>query len=139
MKIVRVDKFEICGIKTRTKNADETSGSGKIPALWDKFLKENYNDFDEIYAVYYGYESDFSGEYSLLIGTKSPPRGNYEKKVVGGGKYAVFSADGADSQTTRDLWVQIWKFFESSDIKRAYTMDFERYLGGKVEIYISVE
>ena len=41
MKIINLeDSFEICGVKTRTKNEDEIDGKGKIPALWSKFMSE---------------------------------------------------------------------------------------------------
>ena len=42
MEILAVEGFKICGLKTRTKNADEINGDGKIPALWAKFMKEFY-------------------------------------------------------------------------------------------------
>ncbi|MBF0984468.1 MAG: GyrI-like domain-containing protein, partial [Campylobacter sp.] len=53
MKISYLDGFKIYGLKARTKNADELGGSGKIPALWAKFMKECYDGQSEIYGVYY--------------------------------------------------------------------------------------
>ncbi|WP_277620696.1 hypothetical protein [Campylobacter blaseri] len=38
-----------------------------------------------------------------------------------------------------ELWYEIWKFFDKSDVKRAYNTDFEKYIGkDKIEIYISL-
>ena len=71
MEILAVDGFKIYGLKTRTKNADEINGNGKIPALWAKFTKEFYDGKSEIYGVYCSYENGINGLYDLFIGTKS--------------------------------------------------------------------
>ena len=76
MKILKLrEGFEICGIKTRTNNADEVSGRGVIANLWGEFLKFNVSRSsatkNEIYAAYYDYENGTQGEYSVLIGTCS--------------------------------------------------------------------
>ena len=76
MKILKLrEGFEICGLKTRTNNADEMSGRGVIANLWGEFLKFNASRSsaakNEIYAVYYDYENGAQGEYSMLIGTCS--------------------------------------------------------------------
>ncbi|WP_298029695.1 hypothetical protein [uncultured Campylobacter sp.] len=42
MKILKLrEGFEICGLKTRTNNANEMSGRGVIANLWGEFLKFN--------------------------------------------------------------------------------------------------
>ena len=76
MKILKLrEGFEICGLKTRTNNADEISGRGAIANLWGEFLKFNASrssaEKNEIYAAYYDYENGAQGEYSALIGTCS--------------------------------------------------------------------
>ena len=76
MKILKLSEgFEICGLKTRTNNADEISGRGAIANLWGEFLKFNASrssaEKNEIYAAYYDYENGAQGEYSALIGTCS--------------------------------------------------------------------
>nr|WP_315005286.1 GyrI-like domain-containing protein [uncultured Campylobacter sp.] len=76
MKILKLrEGFEICGIKTRTNNADEVSGRGVIANLWGEFLKFNVSRSsatkNEIYVAYYDYENGTQGEYSVLIGTCS--------------------------------------------------------------------
>ena len=76
MKILKLrEGFEICGIKTRTNNADEVSGRGVIANLWGEFLKFNVSRSsatkNEIYAAYYDYENGTQGEYSVLLGTCS--------------------------------------------------------------------
>lgn len=79
MKILKLSEgFEICGLKTRTNNADEMSGRGVIANLWGEFLKFNASRSsatkNEIYAAYYDYENGVQGEYSVLIGTCSQER-----------------------------------------------------------------
>jgi CTA2 subfamily 1 protein 7 len=76
LKILKLrESFEICGLKTRTNNADEMSGRGVIANLWGEFLKFNASRSsatkNEIYAAYYDYENGAQGEYSVLIGTCS--------------------------------------------------------------------
>ncbi|WP_298988056.1 hypothetical protein [uncultured Campylobacter sp.] len=86
MKILKLSEgFEICGLKTRTNNADEISGRGVIANLWDEFLKFNASrssaEKSEIYAAYYDYENGAQGEYSVLIGTCSK-EGHHKKATT---------------------------------------------------------
>ncbi len=85
MKILKLSEgFEICGLKARTNNADETSGRGVIANLWGEFLKFNASRSsatkNEIYAVYYDYENGAQGEYSMLIGTCSKEQHHKESR-----------------------------------------------------------
>lgn len=137
MEILAVEGFKIYGLKTRTKNADEINGDGKILALWAKFTKEFYDGKSEIYGVYCSYENGVNGFYDLFIGTKSLCHGG-EILEIKSGKYAVFSFPN-ESQNVAKFWGEIWKYFESSELKRAYETDFETYLNEKIEIYISIK
>ena len=137
MEILAVDGFKIYGLKTRTKNADEINGDGKILALWAKFTKEFYDGKSEIYGVYCSYENGVNGFYDLFIGTKSLCHGG-EILEIKSGKYAVFSFPN-EPQNVAKFWGEIWKYFESSELKRAYETDFETYLNEKIEIYISIK
>nr|WP_315015839.1 effector binding domain-containing protein [uncultured Campylobacter sp.] len=137
MEILAVEGFKIYGLKTRTKNADEINGDGKIPALWAKFTKEVYDGKSEIYGVYCRYENGVNGFYDLFIGTKSLCSGG-EILEIKRGKYAVFSFP-CEPQNVAKFWGEIWKYFENSEPKRAYETDFEKYLNEKIEIYISIK
>lgn len=137
MEILAVEGFKIYGLKTRTKNADEVNGDGKIPALWAKFTKEVYDGKSEIYGVYCRYENGVNGLYDLFIGTKSLCSGG-EILEIKSGKYAVFSFP-SEPQNVAKFWGEIWKYFENSELKRAYETDFEKYLNEKIEIYISIK
>ena len=137
MEILAVEGFKIYGLKTRTKNADEINGDGKIPTLWAKFMREFYDGKSEIYGVYCRYENGVNGLYDLFIGTKSLCPGG-EILEIKSSKYAVFSFPG-EPQNVAKFWGEIWKYFEGSKLKRAYETDFERYLNEKIEIYISIK
>ncbi len=138
MKIINLDdSFEIYGVKIRTKNEDEMGGEGKIPALWSKFMGELYDGKSEIYSVYYNYESDFNGHYDNFIGTRSRQKGD-ENLDIQSGKYALFSFAN-EPQNVAKFWGEIWRYFESSELKRTYKTDFEKYLKDKIEIYISIK
>ena len=137
MEILAIEGFKIYGLKTRTKNADEINGDGKIPILWAKFMKEIYDGKSEIYGVYCSYESDVNGFYDTFVGTKSLCPGG-EILEIKSGKYAVFSFP-CEPQNVAKFWGEIWKYFESSELKRAYETDFEKYLNEKIEIYISIK
>ena len=158
MKILKLrESFEICGLKTRTNNADEVSGRGVIANLWGEFLKFNASRSsatkNEIYAAYYDYENGAQREYSVLIGTCSQER-RYkeshdeacksakqcrknerdetgEKLCIEAGDYAVF--DFANEPTRAgEYWAEIWKFFESSKLPSAFQTDFEKRLEDKI-------
>ena len=136
MEILEIEGFKIFGLKTRTKNADEINGDGKIPALWAKFTKDFYDGKSEIYGVYCHYESDVNGFYDTFVGTKSLCPGG-EILEIKSGKYAVFSFP-SEPQNVAKFWEKIWKYFEGSKLKRAYETDFEFYGGDEIKIYISV-
>ena len=155
MKILKLrEGFEICGLKTRTNNADEMSGRGVIANLWGEFLKFNASrssaEKNEIYAAYYDYENGAQGEYSVLIGTCSQERRYKEshdeacksakqcrknerdetcdKLRIEVGDYAVF--DFANEPTrTGECSAEIWKFFKSLKLQRAFKTGFERLFG----------
>ena len=138
MKIINLDdSFEIYGVKTRTKNEDEIGDEGKIPALWSKFMGELYDGKSEIYSVYCNYESDLNGHYDNFIGTRSRQKGD-ENLDIQSGKYALFSFAN-EPQNVAKFWGEIWRYFESSELKRTYKTDFEKYLKDKIEIYISIK
>ena len=138
MKIINLeDSFEIFGVKTCTKNEDEMGDEGKIPALWSKFMSEYYDGKSEIYSVYCNYESDLNGHYDNFIGISSHQKGDENLKIPSG-KYALFSFAN-EPQNVAKFWGEIWRYFESSELERAYKTDFEKYLKDKIEIYISIK
>lgn len=149
MQISHVEKdFEIYGLKARTSNADEIGGRGKIANLWNEFLKFGFDGTGEtriaktqIYAAYFDYEDGVNGEYSVLIG--SLPTGKFcagagDRVQIKAGDYVVFDFPN-EPQKVAKFWGEIWKYFESSRLKRAYETDFEKHLKDKIQIYISIK
>ena len=61
-----------------------------------------------------------------------------ENLKIQSGKYALFSFAN-EPQNVAKFWDEIWRYFESSELKRIYKTDFEKYLKDKIEIYISIK
>ncbi|MGP1484970.1 MAG: GyrI-like domain-containing protein [Campylobacter sp.] len=149
MQILRVKKdFEICGRKAQTSNFDEINGRGEIANLWGEFLKFGVDDTKiyatktQIYDAYFDYKNGADGEYSVLVGTTSPfykIGGEICEKVrIKAGDCAVFRFLN-DLQNVAKFWCEIWKYFENSQLKRAYKTDFEKHCKDKMQIYISIK
>ncbi len=136
----------IHGISIRTNNIDEMNPkTAKIGALHQNFDKEvavDYANGERIYAIYYDYESDASGNYSVLAGFDGKNKeNNLEVVEIQAGKYLVFSAKGEMPQIVIETWGEIWNYFSSKDCKhkRLYTTDFEYYKSqNEVEIHIAI-
>jgi len=138
MKIVEVDEKKIYGISVRTANANEMNPeTAKIGKAWQKFDREvsvNYQAGERVYGVYYDYESDANGEFSVLAGTETP-NDSLEQVTILKGKYLVFEGkatsldDDARIQAVIDTWGKVWGYFggEKSEYGRAYKTDFEHY------------
>lgn len=149
MKPIQIDEKLINGISIRTTNANEMNPeTSQIGALYQRFDEEvtvDYKNGSRVYGVYYNYESDASGEFSVLAGTDqiSPSENNELEKIkLPKGKYIVFEAKGDMPQVVIDTWGEIWNYFENNKNmpERAYCVDFEYYKSqNEVEIYIGVK
>ena len=73
---VALDGLTVVGVAARTTNRAETDpAAAKIPALWQRFFTEQEQipgrlDPDVVFGVYTAYESDHTGEYSLIVGAR---------------------------------------------------------------------
>ncbi len=149
MKLVEIDEKRIIGLSTRTTNVKELNPStGKIGSLWKEFddkVKVDYKDGHRVYGVYFKYESDANGEYSILAGTDQldvNSSAKLETIVIRRGKYLVFTAKGDIPKIVFDTWGRVWEYFSKKDAKyeRLYTTDFEYYVNqNEIEIYIAVK
>lgn len=150
MKIEVIDEKQMFGIAVRTTNAKEMNpGTAKIGETWQKFDSEvsvDYQGGERVYGVYYNYESDANGEFTVLAGTEKP-NNSLEKVTIQKGKYLVFEGKASTSddkgrvQAVIDTWGKIWSYFGSSgsEHKRAYKTDFEHYKNQtEISIYISI-
>ena len=74
MKVIQIDEKQIKGISIRTTHANEMNPeTSKIAALYQKFDEKvpvDYKNGARVYGVYYNYESDYSGKFSVLAGTE---------------------------------------------------------------------
>jgi predicted transcriptional regulator YdeE len=121
------------GIERRTCNADGRCLQD-IPACWQEFLATNaaarihHRIIQPVmYAVYSDYTSDWTGEYSYLLGCGVTNAATQKKGLsvrhIPAQKYAVFHARGPMPDAVVGVWGGIW----GSDLPRKYSCDFEVY------------
>lgn len=142
-------KKYVIGVPIRTSNAQFQEDA---PLLWQKFFSENLsvsipNTIDDhLIVIYTEYEGDFTQPFTYLLGRQV----SHLKDIPQGMKgieiertpYAVFTAQGPFPDAMAQTWNTIWV----SDIKRAYTTDFEIYPpdfdqedNPEIKIYIAVK
>lgn len=149
MTLAQVDEKTIIGISVRTKNSDEMQPqTAKIGNLWQRFYQEVAPTLQEgatVFGVYANYESDASGEFSVLAGSDKVDASKIntlDHVAIQAGKYLVFKETGELPQVVINTWSKIWDYFsaDSADYQRAYTTDFELYKNqNEIEIYIAVK
>jgi predicted transcriptional regulator YdeE len=159
-RIVQLEGFDVVGIEVRTNNANEAGPNGVIGKQWRRFMQEGLLDRipnrtdQNILAVYTGYASDASGDYTFVLGAKvrpavdAPvPKGMVIKSVPAG-QYAVFTSNrGPVAKVVVETWKQIWSYYQSpANGQRAYRADFEVYdqraadpNNAQVDIYVGVK
>lgn len=124
-----VTEKQIYGKKVRTNNQNTDA----ILSLWEEFLRLDLKG--DVYAVYSNYTSDFTEDYDLHIGTEEELTNESSVKIPAG-DYYVIEVDPTVPNAVYNAWIDIWQ----SDLKRAYTIDFEFYAkDGSVKIFLSIE
>lgn len=148
MNLVHLKEKSIFGLSARTNNAAEMNPStGKIGPLVHKFdsqVEVDYRGGARVYSVYYSYESDVTGDYSVLVGADVVASSSVELSEVKiqEGDYLVFSGSGQVPQIVIETWQKIWSYFANPGCPhtRAYETDFEFYKSqNDIEIYIGVK
>jgi predicted transcriptional regulator YdeE len=146
----------IVGIQVRTSNAIEANPkTARIPGVWKRFYEAgieakipNKLPNAPVRAVYTDYESDMTGEYTMVVGCEARNLEDVPQGMVGvtipAAKYDVFPVNGPGSQGLQQTWRDVWSHFSvPAGSRRAYTADFEEYrpaVGGtEAAIYIAVE
>lgn len=130
---VVLDKFSVVGISVRTTNQDYKS-QGDIAKLWEIFLRNGYLESmpkvsDDIYCIYTDYESDYTGEYTTVLGYKVadaesiPTNLSLTIKEIPSSKYYKYISEGELPYAVGKTWAHIWQ----SDIDRRYLADFDVY------------
>jgi len=149
--------FNIIGITAKTTNANEMTANAQISKLWDSYFQQQINEIMPVsldpavtYGLYSDYASDVNGEYSITIGMETNSelvKRDLVVKAIPAAKYLVFTSEkGPISQIVIKAWQNVWKWFENSEVERAYTGDFEVYdercadpNEAQVEIYIAIK
>lgn len=143
----------IVGISTTSSRQYPLEQQAKqIASLWGDFNKDvlttkipNEILGSKPYGVYHSYEED--GKYMVTAGVRvssvDEKENSYTYITIPVGKYLIFSnTKNNKNQREGDLAVKTWsevnKFFaKTHKYKRAFQVDFEEYLEGKINIYIS--
>jgi predicted transcriptional regulator YdeE len=138
MNHMKVEPFKVIGISVRTTN-ENNQAAKDIPALWEKFMRENLldnipNKIDStLYSIYTDYEKDHTRPYTTILGCKVENLDHIPEGMVGesfdGGNYIKFTAKGnLEEGLVINEWIKIWNM----DLGRTFTADFEMY-GEKAE------
>ncbi len=144
--------FKLIGISTRTTNKNNQA-SKDLEKLWRDFFAQNIMEkipkkkSNEVYAIYTDYKSDFSDEYSTIIGVPVSSLSDIPEGLIGREfepqNFEKYTAKGKMPDAVIATWVDIWK--RDKELNRSYTYDLEVY-GEKsqdkdhpeVDIYIAV-
>lgn len=155
--MIERESFQIVGISAQTSNANEITPQAKIPKLWSDFYQQEVmrqikNPVNKvIFGLYSDYETDVNGDYSITLGVEVAATDEIAQgmvvKTIPAAKYLVFTSEkGSMPDIVIKAWQDIWAWFASSEIERAYTGDFERYdercanpLEAQVDIYIAIK
>jgi predicted transcriptional regulator YdeE len=148
----RTNGFMLVGISVRTTNQDNKSVKD-LGDLWGRFYSEQIINkipnrvTDDLISAYTDYKSDYTDEYTTILGVQVSSLENIPQGLIG----RQFSADTFEKVTVKgempeaviDAWKDIW--LRNNELNRKYSYDFEVYGAGsqngidsEMEIYISV-
>ncbi len=123
----------------RTNNFKDEAIMQKISEMWKEASSILANQDEVKYGLYYDYESDYKGDYTLSVAIES---GNNDStvKIPDTAKYEIFQVDTSEELGILNAWREIWDREEKGDLERAYSFDFEKYdQNGQIEIHIAVK
>ena len=107
-----------------------------IPPLWqnnlDKLPQGHY-----CYGIYFNYAANYQADYDFAIASEAALETDIPViEIADLSFYEVFRCQVDEIYQT---WQLIWKKEQQGLLKRAYSVDFEKYYpDGLVEIYIAV-
>lgn len=145
--------FKLIGISTRTTNKDNQAAKD-LERLWGDFHTNKIMEkipnkqSNEVYAVYTDYKSDFSDEYTTIIGVPVSSLDDIPEGLIGREfdpqNFRKFIAKGKMPDAVVATWSDIWK--RDEELNRSYTYDLEVYGersqdkdNPEVDIYIGVK
>jgi len=108
-----------------------------IPSLWQ-------NNFDKLpqghccYGIYFNYATNYQADYNFAIASEVVLETDIPViEIEDLSFYEIFRCNVDEIYQT---WQLIWEKEQQGLLKRAYSVDFEKYYpDGLVEIYIAVE
>ncbi len=137
--IVSFNNIKIAGISVRTNNKNGKSQKD-IMELWKEWFDDEVGSMitnrvsDNIYCVYTEYDSDHSGDYTVILGYEvSKFDGLLDELVkidIKPCSYREFISNGKVPDVVADVWNNIWN---SESIGRSYATDFDLYIGDNME------
>ncbi len=126
--------FKIIGISTRTTNKDNQAQQD-LGNLWGQFFVENLLDkipnkvSNEIVAIYTDYKSDFTEDYTTIIGIAVSTLDEIPNGLIGrefqAENFQKFIAKGEMPNAVVNTWIDIWQ--KDKELNRKYSYDFEVY------------
>ena len=145
--------FKVIGISIRTTNANSQSQQD-LGKLWGQFFAENIIEkipnkiSSHILCIYTDYESDYSGEYTTIIGIPVSTLDEVPSGLIGrefeAGNFQKFVAKGEITSAVVNTWIEIWQ--RDKELDREYSYDFEVYGENsnkgdqsEVEIFVAVK
>ena len=145
--------FKIIGISTRTTNKNNKAQQD-LGQLWGKFYSENIfvkipNKLsNEVLTIYTDYKSDFTEDYTTIIGIPVSTLDEIPNGLVGrefqAENFQKFTAKGEMPNAVVNTWIDIWK--RDKELNRKYSYDFEVYgeksqngENSEVDIYIATK
>jgi len=149
-KIV-LDEKTIVGLVARTNNHTEIETSaGKIGPLWHQFFSNQLQERLSAlrtpvltYGVYNNFDSDMHSDYDITLGhavLEDGVNSDFHEVKIFAGPYLHFKKQGEMPQAVIEAWQEVWSYFESNPISRAYKSDFECYSDrDTIDIYISLK
>ena len=121
----------------RTNNFNDENVMQKIMEMWQNtsaYLSDHKGD---TYGLYYEYESDYKGDYTLGVAIKKESDSSIT--IPSDTKFEIFKVDADEEQGIMNTWKDIWNKEKKGELDRAYTFDFEKYYpDGKIDIYIAI-
>lgn len=144
--------FKIIGISIRTTNKNQQSQQD-LGLLWGRFFEENIMEqipnkvSNDIISIYTDYKSDYTDEYTTIIGVPVATLELIPDGLVGRefkpDNFQKFIAKGKMPKAVMDIWLDIWQ--RENELNRKYTYDFEVYgpksqngIDSEVDIYLSI-
>lgn len=129
---VSLDKLIIVGISVRTTNQNYKSQKD-IAKLWEFFFLNDIQHLipnkisDDIYCIYTDYESDYTGEYTTILGCQVSKIDAISDRLIvkeiPACTYNKYISEGEMPYCVGKTWAQIWQ----SDLDRKYLADFDIY------------